>query len=89
MRGTWPLVSPSPVIGPPAPGRNRGDDAERGDTPQIVLKSKDVAPAAQLVRSGERDGLDVEGAAGLDLLTRDIGRYRRYFPTVRLIAPNS
>jgi hypothetical protein len=48
-----------------------------------------VAPAAQLVRSGERDGLDVEGAAGLDLLTRDIGRYRRYFPTVRLIAPNS
>ncbi len=25
--------------------------------------------------------------AGLDLLTRDAGRYREYFPTVRLIAP--
>ena len=25
--------------------------------------------------------------AGFDLLTRDAGRYRQYFPTVRLIAP--
>lgn len=27
--------------------------------------------------------------AGLDLLTRDARRYRTYFPTVRLIAPDS
>jgi predicted nucleic acid-binding protein len=27
--------------------------------------------------------------AGLDLLTRDIGRYHTYFPTVRLITPSS
>lgn len=27
--------------------------------------------------------------AGLDLLTRDVRRYRRYFPTVTLIAPDS
>ncbi len=26
---------------------------------------------------------------GYDLLTRDVGRYRSYFPTVRLIAPSS
>lgn len=26
--------------------------------------------------------------ADLPLLTRDLGRYRRYFPTVRLIAPD-
>ena len=25
--------------------------------------------------------------AGFDLLTRDAGRYREYFPTVRVIAP--
>jgi predicted nucleic acid-binding protein len=27
--------------------------------------------------------------AGLDLLTRDVGRYQTYFPTVTLIAPES
>jgi len=27
--------------------------------------------------------------AGLDLLTRDVGRYRTYFPTVSVIAPES
>jgi len=27
--------------------------------------------------------------AGLDILTRDIGRYRTYFPTVSLIAPDA
>ena len=27
--------------------------------------------------------------AGMDLLTRDTGRYRTYFPTVRVIAPDS
>ena len=27
--------------------------------------------------------------ADLDLLTRDVGRYRASFPTVRLIAPDS
>lgn len=27
--------------------------------------------------------------AGLDLLTRDVSRYRTYFPTVRLLAPDS
>ncbi len=26
---------------------------------------------------------------GLDLITRDVGRYRTYFPTVRLISPKS
>jgi hypothetical protein len=27
--------------------------------------------------------------ADLDLLTRDVGRYGTYFPTVRLITPDS
>lgn len=60
--------------------------------PALFLAGKTFQ--AYRARGGSRQGVLPDfligahaAVAGLPLLTRDIGRYRSYFPTVQLIAP--
>lgn len=63
-------------------------------TPRVALFLAGKAFAAYRARGGTRTGVLPDfligahaAVTGYDLLTRDVGRYRTYYPSLRLITP--